>query len=213
MPDIKAIEESLEKLKKEISDLKNTHEVPQAPTENPYRTQDLTYQVNTLEQYTRRNSVRFHNIPSSENEDTSDLIMQVCQSLNLPINRQSIDVSHRVKARNAKPNVPEPIIVKFVRREDKISVIKNKRKLSDTDHKDVFIHEDLTSIWRKMLEVIKRDLETNQSVFTKYGKIFLRTQVDNNTVRSKLLVDTYADFIKLGFTADQCRFIGLFDNL
>ena len=74
--------------------------------------------LNDLEQYTRRDCLEIRGIPLPEDsrlEDTNDILLQLSQKMDIPLERNDIAVSHRI--RSSRASVDPAIIVKFVRRE------------------------------------------------------------------------------------------------
>ena len=85
-------------------------------------------------QYSRRESLIFHGIPESPQEDTDMLVLSVVnEHLNIAMSEKEISVSHRLGAK-PKPGSKKviPIIVRFTRRNDQYSVYMSKRKLAGT---------------------------------------------------------------------------------
>ena len=75
----------------------------------------LRFQLDTLEQYQRKNSVRLYNIPQEAEESTTNIAVKVATAINVPITEGDIDISHRVKGGTSKDQ-PDAIIVKFMKR-------------------------------------------------------------------------------------------------
>ncbi|KAL9964006.1 hypothetical protein ACROYT_G027573 [Oculina patagonica] len=111
---IKTLEANLTKLETEINYLRPTlTETQQNPT--------------ALENYTRRENLRFMNIPESRGEDCQDIIYDLIEN-DLKINAEDIrfHAVHRVgKSTNNDANAarPRPIIARFVVREDRDAVL------------------------------------------------------------------------------------------
>lgn len=101
-----------------------------------------------LEQYSRCNSVRIFGLPQERNEDTTKLVIQLCNGqLGLDITEADIDCSHRLPV---KSGMCPPIIVKFCRRTIKNSVLRNKRKLKESK---IVVREDLTKRRAQLLKL------------------------------------------------------------
>ena len=88
----------------------------------------LENKVNDLEQYTRKNSIRIHGLKEavSGHENTYDLVCDYINS-NLKLDTD-IEVAHRVGPKIRGPK-PRSIIVKFLRRSDKLAVMLNRKML------------------------------------------------------------------------------------
>ena len=139
-----------------------------------------------MEQYTRRNSLRFYGIPENQSkgkqEDTDTVIQKVVQEkLGIKIEKADICRSHRI---GGKPNSrdfpsnnnqpqprPRPIIVKFVSYNTRRRVFMNKRKLKG---QKITIREDLTKANRDVLtSAIQKYGERN--TWTMDGRIYFVT--------------------------------------
>ena len=84
--------------------------------------------LNDLEQYTRRDCLEICGIPLPEDsrvEDTNDLMLQLSQKMGIPLERNDISVSHRI--RSCRASVDPAIIVKFVRREMRESLYRSRK--------------------------------------------------------------------------------------
>ncbi|KAL8596191.1 hypothetical protein ACOMHN_021231 [Nucella lapillus] len=76
---------------------------------------DLQIQVDSLEQYSRRNSVRISGIPEpkggSAQEDTDNIVQKLGEAIGVRVTSEMIDRSHRVSKRTGTSD--RQIIVKF----------------------------------------------------------------------------------------------------
>ena len=129
-------EKNLQETNSEVEALRNkiaTLEIQlKAETENNIK----------LEQYTRRENLRFNNIQETEDEDCKTLIYDIIQ------NEMGIDTSnirfhavHRV-GREIEGRC-RPIIARFISREDRDVVWKNRSRIKNSDnHTNAYITED-----------------------------------------------------------------------
>ena len=84
--------------------------------------------LNDLEQYTRRDCLEIRGIPLPEDsrlEDTNDILLQLSQKMDIPLERNDISVSHRI--RSSRASVDPAIIVKFVRQEMRESLYRSRK--------------------------------------------------------------------------------------
>ena len=107
--------------------------------------------LNDLEQYGRRNSVRITGLLNDTENQTSNAVAEqsanlINQKLGIRIEYRDIDVAHRLGKYIHNKN--RPVIVKFVRRQTKIDIMKRAKLLKGTG---IFINEDLT---KKNAEVL-----------------------------------------------------------
>jgi len=90
-------------------------------------------EVEELEQYSRRNCLLIHGIPYVKGEDTDNAVLNFLKKkLDIELEDNSIDRSHRLKCITTTKNRPKPIVVKFVTHNDKDWVYYNKKKLKNT---------------------------------------------------------------------------------
>ena len=112
-----------------------------------------------LENYTRRENLRFMNIPESRGENCLDIIYDVLEN-DLKINVDDIrfHAVHRVgKSQNngATPARPRPIIARFVVREDRDAVFNVKSRLkSSSRHIKAYITQDFAREIQKERKVL-----------------------------------------------------------
>lgn len=114
-------------------------------------------QLNNLEQYTRRNSVRIYGITDNSQMETYTetakvVVKLISNKLQIPVSLSDIDIAHRLGRFDKNAN--RPIICKFVSRMKKEDVLKARRKLKGTA---VVIREDLTIQNAKMLESVSHN--------------------------------------------------------
>ena len=83
------------------------------------RLKSLSWKIDQQEQYSRVNNLRLYNCPKVENEDTTDVALEVFKQMGVTIPKERVDISHRVKGGTSNQD-PDAIIIKFVRRDDKI---------------------------------------------------------------------------------------------
>ena len=104
--------------------------------------------IDDLEQYGRRNSIRLHGVTEEANEDTDDLaIKAITTQLKCMLTKDDIDRSHRTgKPREANPQSktkpkPRPILIKLCSYRKLAEIMKLKRNLKNTG---ISVNEDLT---------------------------------------------------------------------
>ena len=101
----------------------------------------LQTEINVLEQYTRRNSLRISGIPEKPGESTDQLVQELAsEKLGVNLRPLDIDRSHRVGLPNSTGN--RAIIVKFSTYNVRLQVISARKKLKSTG---IVIYEDLTA--------------------------------------------------------------------
>lgn len=159
---IKSKDETIDKLEKEIEKTKQVN----------------IERVDEIEQYTRRNSVRLNGpgLPlekegERENaEQTTKVAIQVLnEKMGMALENRDIDIAHRIGIQRRQ--VPRPIILKFVSRNDKVRSLKDKKtKLRGTG---IYIQEDLTQLKARVLKEARESRETD-SAWSKDGHIYIK---------------------------------------
>ena len=127
---IKAKDERIEQLQSRLKKAENHHD----------NQMDM---IDEMEQYSRRNSVRIHHPGWIENneENCSSLICNYAKDHHITLTPNDIDACHRVGKK--EPGRVRPIIVKFVRRDDRTALL-STRRIQREARSRIFINEDLT---------------------------------------------------------------------
>ncbi|KAL8608721.1 hypothetical protein ACOMHN_067673 [Nucella lapillus] len=114
---------------------------------------------NNLEQYTRKDNIKIINLQGDKPRETSDetekrVVDFLHSQLGLTtITSDHISIAHRVGPYRQSQN--RPIIVKFISRKTKVSVMKNKRNLKG---QKIYINEDLTKLNAQRLAELKKHI-------------------------------------------------------
>ena len=112
------------------------------------RVDSLFSLVDKQKQYSRRNCLLLHGIPENKNEKTDDLCLAtINEHLELAITEVDIERTHRIGKPRDVSQKSRPIIVKFVRYNDRKNVFNRKKKLKE---KNISITESLTATRMKI---------------------------------------------------------------
>ena len=140
----------------------------------------LATKVDDLEQYSRRSCLRIAGIEEKENEDTSELVLELADRLNIDVRPEDIEVSHRVgpirRRQNAnvdgaddlemmvesQPSKSREIIIRFRNRNARLALLKGRAVLRKKREK-TYINEDLTQA-RKALAFQCRQLKRDNKI-------------------------------------------------
>ena len=140
-------------------------------------------EIESTKCYLRRDLLELHGIPESSTENTNSLIMQVVNLIapELNICESDISTSHRLPAAGGRM---KPIIVKFVRRDNRDAIYRKKRNLNSKSAKDIgfqqnsrlYINESLTVKSRIILNKVKEFKRRHhfKLVWTRQGKVLLK---------------------------------------
>ena len=150
-----------------------------------------------LEQYQRKDSLRFFGIPyvnSETNAQLEEKVITIASKIGVNLVRGDISVTHRLKEDKSGK---VPTIVKFSTRRSKEAVFREKKNLKGiTEMKEVYIGEDLTAIrFSTMMQA--KACKDFKSVSTKNGKIYVwRNNVTNPD--KPVMLESPFDLRKLG---------------
>jgi len=123
--------------------------------QNEEKMKHVNSEVEELAQYSRRNCLLIHGIPYVKGEDTDKVVLNFLKKkLDIELEDNLIDRSHRLKSVTATKNGPKPIIVKFVTHNDKDWVYHNKKKLKNQEY---LITESLTSVRLQSMKKLKEE--------------------------------------------------------
>ena len=86
--------------------------------------QKLTFEIDRLEQYSRRENVRIYGLRETQGENTSLVFIDMAQDIGVTITPADISVNHRLgrpggSSTGVSDSKPRPLIVKPVRRQQK----------------------------------------------------------------------------------------------
>ena len=143
------------------------------------RVDSLSGQVDRQEQYSRRNCLFLHGIPENKNEKTDDLCLAtINQHFGFSINKADIESTHRIGKPRDSGQKSRPIIVKFVRYNDRKNVFNRKKKLK---RKNIAAIDSLTATRIKKLKEA-REIYDFKNVWTPDGKILFKVGSGNTSL-------------------------------
>lgn len=148
--------------------------------------------MDELEQYSRRTSLRFHNCPQPNSNNTTDsIIKDICrEKLGIQITENDIFRSHPIGNRNNHGGIQ--IICRFQNWKTKNTVYKAKSKLKKSD---IFVTEDLTRYRQGIIHELSaaKRLRKVHSFWTNDGRIF--TKLSENG--QKYLIKSISELHKI----------------
>ena len=174
------------------------------PAEMTKKVMENERHLDELEQYSRRDNIVIRGVPEKDGESTSETVAELAQQVGVDCTPQDISTSHRVG--KPQPNKARPIVARFVRRDVRTDILKNKKKLKSTPYKDVMMFEHLAPSRVRLLQAVKND-EATDKVWTIDGRVHctLKGETGKHTI-------TCPDdlFKRLGWSQDKLRRSGLF---
>ena len=170
--------------------------------------QSQAFKLDRLAQYSRRENVRLHGIPETADENTNDVVIALASDMGVHIDEHDICISHRLQ--KSRSMQERPIIVRFVRRDTKIDMMRKKKTLRTIDrYHNTFVNDDLTPLRSKMLRALKHDEEVKH-VWTIDGSFHCIVMEGNVEVKKRL--DSPDDLFKLGWSEQKMENSGLFSH-
>lgn len=167
-----------DKLKKEITTIKEREgkleDTLKEVRESAMRAEK---KAEELSQYSRLENLRFFGIPESMNneetaEECEDKIINICASkLKVKVKKEDIAAAHRLGRRDKNKKGGRAIIVRFISRKVRDSVIKERRKLKASG---IVITEDLTQQQFVLLNAVKADEEVCSQAWSDNGKVYMK---------------------------------------
>lgn len=173
------MDENLEKLDKKLVEVSNSIKLLNVTaTSNCKAIEDLSVANDNLEQYSKKNSLRFLGVAESENEVVVKGILHLINNtLKVPCNYQDIDCAFRM-GKHINGDKPRVILVNFVSNIKRAEVFYAKKSLKKTK---VSVHEDLTHRRYELLMAAKNKYGVGK-VWSANGKIFLLKGDDNRKI-------------------------------
>src|SRR5690606_24347555 len=103
---------------------------------------EIARKLDQIEQYERLDAVRVYGLEESEEEDAGDLVAKFfTKELKVKVSKQDINIAHRLGPVSADGK-PRPMIVKFLRREQRLQVLRSRKSLKG--RANLAISPDLT---------------------------------------------------------------------
>ena len=184
---------NLEKATADIGKMtKETEVMRQELLQERYTTRTMTYRLNELEQYSRKNNIRIFGLRDNNKTEnsyiTENRVIELFRNkLNVDISPRDIQVAHRIG--KFSPDSDRAIIVQFVNKKAKMVVMANRKALKGSK---TVISDDLTiqNMRRleslKMLSCVAQSWAYNGKLFAKNKNNKVKEVKSNETIDEKL---------------------------
>ena len=151
---------------------------------------DLEEKYDDIEQYSRKFNLEIHGIPERKEEDITQIILDLADTIDADVREEDIDICHRLYKAEGKAR---PIIVKFTNYDSKYEMYSKRLRLRKVDNREkfgverVFINENLTSRRALLYSKVRKKVKDNSAwnTWTMDGKIFLRKSPTGRPIRIK----------------------------
>lgn len=90
--------------------------------------------LDSLEQYTRKNSLEINGVPKEAHISTEEVVLTIHNALDVDISSTDIEILHHLKRRNSNT----AIIVKFANDKDKTKLYQARAKLKTVKTSSIF---------------------------------------------------------------------------
>ena len=123
------------------------------------------------EQYSRKSNIKIIGLNESKQENQKQLVLDLLkEKMDVNLREKDIDVAHRVGIYKKNNKYPRAMIVRFVRRDHKMLVMKNRKKLKGQKY---VVVDDLCQELVKVYNRVRND-ERVQEAWTWFGKVFIK---------------------------------------
>ena len=143
-----------------------------------------TIDIHTLNQYNRRESVEFCNIPNKiKDNELEQYVISLLGSIGVKVSSYNIVAVHRL----GKPskNRPRNVVCRFLNRKHAFATLKNKRKLknSNGNYRNIYIIENLCPFNKRIFNALykKKKEGVINSVWTYNGLVYCTLVEDGDT--------------------------------
>lgn len=160
-----------------------------------------------MEQELRRDNIIIRGVPETPEESPSQILVDVAAEAGVKIEKADISTSHRVGRPQA--GKPRPILARFVRHDDRVRLLKSKRKLQGSKYDKVMVGEHLAPGRAKLLKAVKDDPGVLKAWITD-GRVICILKRDGPDGRKYSISSPDDLFRLLGWSEDQLKNSRLF---
>ena len=173
------------------------------------------FEVERLEQYTRKENVKIYGLEEKEDENTTDVVLDLAKKMGADVTRADLSVCHRLGSSSSRGQgqrrKPRTIIARFSRREAKSTLMKakkNLRKKEELHH--VYVNDDLTRMRGKVVQEMRKD-PSILKVWTIDGKIHYIMKSSNG--KDVKTIDSLDNLHELGWKENKVKELGIYLEL
>ena len=172
---MQGVESRLEGLEAENKSLKEEIKTLKAEVINSTKAvqiaQDSKAHAVRNEQYSRRTSIRIFGVKENQNEDSKQLSLDIFRDkLGLTFTKRDLNAAHRVGLK--KPEQTRALLVQFVNKDDRYTVMKERKRLKGTR---ITLVDDLTKEVHQLFNRVKNDSRI-MDAWTWEGQVKFKTR-------------------------------------
>lgn len=163
--------------------------------------ENLTNQVNHLDQYGRNKHFELSNVEETDGEIVEAIILKVADKLNITLREQDIEAAHRIPTRVGSR--PARIIVQLASRRLRDEFIANRRKVitnqqitGSLNKHQIYINENLCPYYRELLWKAKTQAKEANYKFVWFKNSKILARKDENS-RQVLYINSFSDIDKI----------------
>ena len=155
------------------------------------------------EQYGRRENVRIFGVEEQTGEDVYQQVVDVVKGTGAEVIKSDIIVCHRLPARGQSG---KPIIVKFVRRETKLALMKKKSCLRHQSGRPSYINDNITQLRARLLKSLKEKPDVKAANMINEKIIVYQTNNDKVVFHTLHNLYKYYSGLVMRVCADKLNF-------
>ncbi|XP_077500056.1 uncharacterized protein LOC144110852 [Amblyomma americanum] len=149
---------------------------------------ELRQQINSLEQYSRRNNLEVHGLAQTKNENLFQKINAIAQDLELPqLTEHDVEGLHRLPAKRGKTPA---VLVRFSSRVTKDQWMEKKQSMREAES-TVYFLDNLTAQNKRLIWMMKTRATEKQYEYAWHsnGKLFVRKCQGETAIRIACVAD------------------------
>lgn len=189
---VKSIVQQLEELRQENLNLKKDNKM-------------LTTRLNVLEQSMKENIVEIQGVPFRKDENIINLLKKISTVIGFDFKDEMIDNYFRYKFAGMDPAKPTGIVVRFLRKQDKMTFMSRRRERRNLNSRDlgfnegdatvIYINDSLTKERRTLLKMARevKNAKNYTYLWVKNGRIYVRKNEGDRFI----IIDSKEDLDKL----------------
>ncbi|CAF0796484.1 unnamed protein product, partial [Didymodactylos carnosus] len=129
---------------------------------------EVQFQMNDHQQHTKRKGLVMYGIPVQKDENTTNMVIEMGNSLGVQLNDAHFYSVHRLPvSKKSKDKTKQSIIVVFLRLKDRDAFYDSRKKCRDIDiYKTVYINEHLTNYNNTLYMYVRQELN-KKTIFTR----------------------------------------------